>query len=68
MAEPEPELFNPYQISTTEWLPLEAARTQVTPPPLTPVIETLLLAEDKTRALAGWGEAFKVASTLEAEA
>jgi len=53
MAVPEPELFNPYQISATEWLLLETPRTQVTPPPLTPVMLTLLLAENKTSALPG---------------
>jgi hypothetical protein len=53
MAEPEPELFKPYQMSMTEWLPLEAARTQETPAPLTAEMDTLSLAENRTRALPG---------------
>jgi len=64
---PDPVLFNPYQISTTEWLPPTLARTQLTPPPLTPLIDTLLLAENNTSALPGCGAAFRFTTTLPAE-
>jgi hypothetical protein len=61
---PDPELFNPYQISTIEWLPPTLPRTQLTPPPLTPLIDTLLLAENNTRALPACGAAFRLTTTL----
>ena len=60
---PDPELFNPYHISTSEWLPPLLARTQLTPPPLTPMIVTLLLAENNTKALPACGAAFKFTTT-----
>jgi hypothetical protein len=63
---PVPVLFNPYQISTTEWLPPTLARPQLTPPPLTPLIDTLLLAENNTSALPGCGAAFRFTTTLDA--
>ena len=64
MAVPAPELFKPYQISMAEWLPPELPRTHVTPPPLTPVTDTLLLAENNTSAPPGCGAALKLATTL----
>jgi hypothetical protein len=63
---PDPVLFNPYQISPTEWLPLELPFTQVTPPPITPVIDTLSLSENNTRALPAPGALLKPTTTLAA--
>src|SRR5579862_5603069 len=63
MVVPEPELFNPYHISITEWLPLTAPRAQVTPPPLTSLTLTPLLAENNTKALPACGATFKFTTT-----
>jgi hypothetical protein len=62
---PDPELFNPYHISTSEWLPPWLPRTQLTPPPLTALIDTLSLAENNAKALPGCGAAFRFTTTLD---
>jgi hypothetical protein len=67
MAVPELELFKPYQISISEWLSPKTPRAQVTPPPLTSLTLTLLLAENNTSALPGWGALFSVTITPAAE-
>jgi hypothetical protein len=59
-------LFTPYQISPTEWLPLALPFTQLTPPPLTPVIPTLSLSENNTSAFPAPGALLKLTTTLAA--